>query len=167
MVSWLWLKTLHVTRPVVATFKVCHDWTVFQSCWQVTMMRTFTFSTPATVMGRITAGDTRVTATMLQVKGIYCILHACYNYYRFSFCETISPFFFSFLLVLENPVKGVNFYGPCSEFVVSGSDCGHIYLWDKNSARVVQFMEGDRGGVVRHWSRLVPLTSGLKIDREE
>lgn len=93
MVSWLWLKTLHVTWPVVATFKVCHDWTVFQSCWQVTMTKTFTFSTPATVMGRITAGDTRVTATMLQVKGIYCILHACYNQYRFSFCETISPFF--------------------------------------------------------------------------
>lgn len=46
-------------------------------------------------------------------------------------------------------MKGVNFYGPCSEFVVSGSDCGHIYLWDKNSAHVVQFMEGDRGGVVR------------------
>lgn len=46
-------------------------------------------------------------------------------------------------------VKGVNFYGPRSEFVVSGSDCGHIYLWDKNSARIVQFMEGDRGGVVR------------------
>ncbi|XP_051984749.1 DDB1- and CUL4-associated factor 8-like [Xyrauchen texanus] len=45
-------------------------------------------------------------------------------------------------------VKGVNFYGPSSEFVVSGSDCGHIYLWDKNSARVVQFMEGDKGGVV-------------------
>uniref|UniRef100_A0A8C7WUL3 DDB1 and CUL4 associated factor 8 n=1 Tax=Oryzias sinensis TaxID=183150 RepID=A0A8C7WUL3_9TELE len=45
-------------------------------------------------------------------------------------------------------VKGVNFYGPCSEFVVSGSDCGHIYLWDKSSARIVQFMEGDRGGVV-------------------
>ncbi|KAM4605609.1 DDB1- and CUL4-associated factor 8 [Polymixia lowei] len=45
-------------------------------------------------------------------------------------------------------VKGVNFYGPCSEFVVSGSDCGHIYLWDKFSARIVQFMEGDGGGVV-------------------
>lgn len=45
-------------------------------------------------------------------------------------------------------MKGVNFYGPCSEFVVSGSDCGHIYLWDKYSARIVQFMEGDRGGVV-------------------
>lgn len=47
-------------------------------------------------------------------------------------------------------VKGVNFYGPSSEFVVSGSDCGHIYLWDKHSARIVQFMEGDRGGVVSH-----------------
>uniref|UniRef100_A0A3Q4BYT1 Uncharacterized protein n=1 Tax=Mola mola TaxID=94237 RepID=A0A3Q4BYT1_MOLML len=45
-------------------------------------------------------------------------------------------------------VKGVNFYGPCSEFVVSGSDCGHIYLWDKHSARIVQFMVGDSGGVV-------------------
>lgn len=49
---------------------------------------------------------------------------------------------------LCSTVKGVNFYGPCSEFVVSGSDCGHIYLWDKYSARIVQFMEGDRGGVV-------------------
>ncbi|CAB1326518.1 unnamed protein product [Coregonus sp. 'balchen'] len=48
----------------------------------------------------------------------------------------------------DGTVKGVNFYGPSSEFVVSGSDCGHIYLWDKVSARIVQFMEGDRGGVV-------------------
>uniref|UniRef100_A0A8C7UEZ4 DDB1 and CUL4 associated factor 8 n=1 Tax=Oncorhynchus mykiss TaxID=8022 RepID=A0A8C7UEZ4_ONCMY len=50
-------------------------------------------------------------------------------------------------------VKGVNFYGPSSEFVISGSDCGHIYLWDKVSARIVQFMEGDRGGVVREGRR--------------
>lgn len=52
---------------------------------------------------------------------------------------------------LSLTVKGVNFYGPCSEFVVSGSDCGHIYLWDKYSARIVQFMEGDKGGVVSQW----------------
>lgn len=58
-------------------------------------------------------------------------------------------------------VKGVNFYGPCSEFVVSGSDCGHIYLWDKNSARVVQFMEGDRGGVVSCRYVLLPLPDRL------
>ncbi|KAL4657219.1 DDB1- and CUL4-associated factor 8-like isoform X3 [Arapaima gigas] len=65
-------------------------------------------------------------------------------------------------------VKGVNFYGPRSEFVVSGSDCGHIYLWDKNSARVVQFMEGDKGGVVNclepHPHLPVLATSGLDHD---
>lgn len=61
---------LYITWFVAATFKVCHCWTVFQNCWQVTMMRTFTFLTPATVMEQITAGDTRVTATMLQVLSI-------------------------------------------------------------------------------------------------
>nr|XP_040028000.1 DDB1- and CUL4-associated factor 8 [Gasterosteus aculeatus aculeatus] len=65
-------------------------------------------------------------------------------------------------------VKGVNFYGPRSEFVVSGSDCGHIYLWDKYSARIVQFMEGDRGGVVNclepHPNLPGMATSGLDHD---
>uniref|UniRef100_H3DBN0 DDB1 and CUL4 associated factor 8 n=1 Tax=Tetraodon nigroviridis TaxID=99883 RepID=H3DBN0_TETNG len=65
-------------------------------------------------------------------------------------------------------VKGVNFYGPCSEFVVSGSDCGHIYLWDKYSARIVQFMEGDKGGVVNclepHPHLPGMATSGLDYD---
>ena len=45
-------------------------------------------------------------------------------------------------------VKGVNFYGPQSEFVVSGSDCGHVFLWDKQTQEVVQFLEGDETGVV-------------------
>lgn len=52
------------------------------------------------------------------------------------------------LLVSLPAVKGVNFYGPKSEFVVSGSDCGHIFLWEKSSCQIVQFMEGDKGGVV-------------------
>ena len=51
-------------------------------------------------------------------------------------------------LVLYVAVKGVNFYGPRSEFVVSGSDCGHIFLWDKETESVVQFLEGDDCGVV-------------------
>ncbi|XP_041088413.1 DDB1- and CUL4-associated factor 8 isoform X2 [Polyodon spathula] len=65
-------------------------------------------------------------------------------------------------------VKGVNFYGPRDEFVVSGSDCGHVYLWEKNSARIVQFMEGDKGGVVNclepHPHLPVLATSGLDHD---
>uniref|UniRef100_F7BJJ2 Uncharacterized protein n=1 Tax=Equus caballus TaxID=9796 RepID=F7BJJ2_HORSE len=45
-------------------------------------------------------------------------------------------------------IKGVNFYGPKSEFVVSGSDCGHIFFWEKSSCQIIQFMEGDKEGTV-------------------
>ncbi|KAL1791520.1 DDB1-and CUL4-associated factor 8, partial [Sigmodon hispidus] len=49
-------------------------------------------------------------------------------------------------------VKRVNFYGLKSEFVVNGSDCGHIFLWEKSSCQIIQFMEGDKGGVrCHHW----------------
>ncbi|OBS76407.1 hypothetical protein A6R68_17145 [Neotoma lepida] len=65
-------------------------------------------------------------------------------------------------------VKGVNFYGPKSEFVVSGSDCGHIFLWEKSSCQIIQFMEGDKGGVVNclepHPHLPVLATSGLDHD---
>ena len=62
--------------------------------------------------------------------------------YIYSICgiKTASLFLFT--------VKGVNFYGPHSEFVVSGSDCGHIFLWDKDTENIVQYMDGDDGGVV-------------------
>jgi len=46
-------------------------------------------------------------------------------------------------------VKGVNFFGPKSEYIVSGSDCGNIFIWDKNTEAVVQWMTGDKQGVVR------------------
>lgn len=65
-------------------------------------------------------------------------------------------------------VKGVNFYGPHSEFVVSGSDCGHIFLWDKDTENIVQFMDGDDGGVINvlepHPHAPVLATSGLDHD---
>ncbi|XP_006815197.1 DDB1- and CUL4-associated factor 8-like [Saccoglossus kowalevskii] len=65
-------------------------------------------------------------------------------------------------------VKGVNFYGPQSEFIVSGSDCGNIFLWEKQTERIVQFMVGDEGGVVNclepHPSTAVLATSGLDHD---
>lgn len=54
-------------------------------------------------------------------------------------------------------VKGVNFYGPQSEYVVSGSDCGHVFLWDKQTQEVVQFLEGDSTGVVSDTSAVVSL----------
>lgn len=62
-------------------------------------------------------------------------------------------------------VKGVNFYGPGSEFVISGSDCGNIFIWDKESEAIVKLMHGDEAGVVNvlepHPSLPVLATSGL------
>ena len=45
-------------------------------------------------------------------------------------------------------VKGVNFYGPDSEYVVSGSDDGHVYVWDKHTTNIVQWIQADQAGVV-------------------
>ena len=45
-------------------------------------------------------------------------------------------------------VKGVNFYGGKSEFIVSGSDCGNIFFWDKENEGIVHMMSGDVHGVV-------------------
>lgn len=58
--------------------------------------------------------------------------------------------FLSFFLSLSSghrnlkTVKGVNFYGPHSECVVSGSDCGHIFIWDSKTAKILQVLKGDR-----------------------
>ncbi|XP_076310284.1 DDB1- and CUL4-associated factor 8-like isoform X1 [Tachypleus tridentatus] len=65
-------------------------------------------------------------------------------------------------------VKGVNYFGPKSEFIVSGSDCGYIYLWEKETEHIVQYLYGDEGGVVNclephpHCPALA--TSGLDFD---
>lgn len=41
-------------------------------------------------------------------------------------------------------VKGVNFFGPNDEYVLSGSDCGHIFIWKKKGGELVRMMVGDR-----------------------
>ncbi|VDL57560.1 unnamed protein product [Hymenolepis diminuta] len=43
----------------------------------------------------------------------------------------------------SDTVKRVSFYGPNSEYVVSGSDDGFIYIWDRHSEGVVQWLCGD------------------------
>lgn len=32
--------------------------------------------------------------------------------------------------------QGVSFLGQHDEFVMSGSDCGHIYVWDRTTGAV-------------------------------
>ena len=41
-------------------------------------------------------------------------------------------------------VKGVSFMGVEDEYVVSGSDCGHIYFWSKEDGKLQQLVKGDR-----------------------
>ncbi|XP_016465615.1 uncharacterized protein LOC107788450 [Nicotiana tabacum] len=41
-------------------------------------------------------------------------------------------------------VKGVSFFGPNDEYVLTGSDCGHIFIWKKKDAKLVRLMVGDR-----------------------
>jgi len=43
----------------------------------------------------------------------------------------------------ERTVKGVNLMGAGSEFVVSGSDCGHVFVWDKKSEDILVMHKGD------------------------
>lgn len=65
-------------------------------------------------------------------------------------------------------VKGVNFYGPNSEFVVSGSDDGFLYIWDRHSEGVVQWQCADINGAVNvlepHPTLPILATSGCDYD---
>ncbi|KAG0170882.1 hypothetical protein DFQ30_001865 [Apophysomyces sp. BC1015] len=44
-------------------------------------------------------------------------------------------------------VKDVNFYGLNDEYVVSGSDDGFVFVWDKKTEKIVQILEGDEDTV--------------------
>lgn len=51
---------------------------------------------------------------------------------------------------------------------MSGSDCGNIFMWDKNSEAIVQWLMGDESGVVNclegHPHFPIIATSGLDYD---
>ncbi|CRK96028.1 CLUMA_CG009467, isoform A [Clunio marinus] len=70
--------------------------------------------------------------------------------------------------VNSQTIKGVNFYGPKSEFIVSGSDCSNIFFWHKETEAIVQWMRGDENGIVNvlepHPIYPVLATSGLDKD---
>ncbi|KAG5671802.1 hypothetical protein PVAND_001977 [Polypedilum vanderplanki] len=65
-------------------------------------------------------------------------------------------------------IKGVNFFGPESEYIVTGSDCSHIFFYDKEKESIVQFMMADDNGIVNvlepHPIYPVLATSGLDKD---
>lgn len=98
---------------------------------------------------------------------------ASYNDEDIYLFDTISPQPGHFAHKYEGhrnnaTVKGVNFFGPKSEFVISGSDCGNIFIWDKNTEAIVNWMPGDEQGVVNclepHPHIPILATSGLDCD---
>jgi len=40
-------------------------------------------------------------------------------------------------------VKGVNYYGANSDYIISGSDCGRVFFWEKSSQQIVQVLKND------------------------
>nr|XP_033327185.1 DDB1- and CUL4-associated factor 8-like isoform X1 [Megalopta genalis]XP_033327186.1 DDB1- and CUL4-associated factor 8-like isoform X1 [Megalopta genalis]XP_033327187.1 DDB1- and CUL4-associated factor 8-like isoform X1 [Megalopta genalis]XP_033327188.1 DDB1- and CUL4-associated factor 8-like isoform X1 [Megalopta genalis] len=65
-------------------------------------------------------------------------------------------------------VKGVAFFGPKSEFVISGSDCRDIFVWDKETEVIINSMRGNKRGVTNcletHPHIPVLATSGIRYD---
>ena len=41
-------------------------------------------------------------------------------------------------------VKDANFFGLQDEYVVSGSDGGHLFIWDKKTTELVNILQGDK-----------------------
>lgn len=63
-------------------------------------------------------------------------------------------------------VKGVNFFGPNDEYVISGSDCGHIFIWKKKTREIVRMMVGDKHVVNQLESHpLIPMLATCGIEK--
>ncbi|KAE8724722.1 putative UDP-Glycosyltransferase superfamily protein [Hibiscus syriacus] len=63
-------------------------------------------------------------------------------------------------------VKGVSFFGPKSEYVVSGSDCGRIFIW-KKGGELVRVMKADKhvvNCIESHPHTAVLASSGIEND---
>ncbi|KAK8360427.1 hypothetical protein V6Z12_A04G163500 [Gossypium hirsutum] len=64
-------------------------------------------------------------------------------------------------------VKGVNFFGPKADYVVSGSDCGRIFIWKKKGGELIRVMEADKDVVnciESHPHTTVLASSGIESD---
>ncbi|XP_077977582.1 DDB1- and CUL4-associated factor 6-like [Glandiceps talaboti] len=62
-------------------------------------------------------------------------------------------------------IKEANFWG--NNFVLSGSDCGHIFIWDRYTAKLVMLLEGDKhvvNCVQPHPFDPILATSGIDYD---
>ncbi|XP_021775040.1 DDB1- and CUL4-associated factor 8-like isoform X2 [Chenopodium quinoa] len=67
----------------------------------------------------------------------------------------------------RDTVKGVGFFGPKNEYVVSGSDCGRIFIWRKKDGELIRVMEADKhvvNCIAAHPHTAVLASSGIESD---
>ncbi|KAF9953991.1 DDB1- and CUL4-associated factor 6 [Mortierella alpina] len=57
-------------------------------------------------------------------------------------------------------IKEANFFGPNSEFVMSGSDDGRIFFWDKLTGKIINVIKGDRRGELPPAAPYIEFCSG-------
>lgn len=53
--------------------------------------------------------------------------------------SVLAPFHSSFFRTM---IKEANFWG--DEFVMSGSDCGHVFVWERDTAKLCMLLEADQ-----------------------
>ncbi|WIA43907.1 hypothetical protein OEZ86_010313 [Tetradesmus obliquus] len=75
-------------------------------------------------------GDPSITCVMFSQQGELLASYNDDDIYMFS--SQASP-----------TVKGVSYFGESDEYVVSGSDCGHVFVWSKAGGEVVWWAAGD------------------------
>jgi len=70
-----------------------------------------------------------------------------------------NVFFFNFSRTL---IKEATFWG--NDFIMSGSDCGHVFVWDRYTCEIVMLLLADAhvvNCIQPHPSRLLLATSGV------
>ncbi|XP_076239277.1 DDB1- and CUL4-associated factor 8 isoform X2 [Calliopsis andreniformis] len=115
-------------------------------------------------------GDKHITCAVYNYNGTEIL--ASYKDESIYLFDTVSPQLGDYAHRYQGhrnnlTVKGVNFFGPKSEYIISGSDCGNIFVWDKNTEAIVNWMEGDEKAVnclEPHPRFPILATSGLDYD---
>ena len=67
------------------------------------------------------------------------------NLLRFSICQfNLHNYTFKedLLIIFRTMIKEASWWG--TDFLVSGSDCGHIFVWDRKTAETVLVLEADK-----------------------
>ena len=44
----------------------------------------------------------------------------------------------------------MNYFGSNDDFIISGSDCGRVFFWEKTSQQIVQVLKGEESGIVSY-----------------